>query len=335
MATNILTFSNHNLELDSKKIQDSLVGLRQQLNPSSLAGLSQLERQQLRETYKAEYGEDLTSHFQRYYNEEDDGLKSSSMKCSLCALSLWILDPHERDAVVAREALQQDEINFKALVEIFVGRKSSHVLLITQAYHKRFRRLLDQDIINLDPPSPFQKILVALAASHKAHEADVSQHISKCDARRLYETGEGSLGAADEAVVLEILSKRSIPQLKLTFSSYKRIYGHDYTKAIKRGEYGQFGEALTVVVKCIYNPACYYAKLLHRSMKGGRRGIETLARTLISRVEVDMDDINNVFKEKYGKDLTHFLHEAIPSGHYRDFLVTLATRCNTIFSFCI
>ena len=75
-----------------------------------------------------------------------------------------------------------------------------------------------------------KQILVALVASHKAHHADVSQHIAKCDARRLYETGEESPGAVEEAVVLEILSKRSIPQLKLTFLSYKHIYGHDYTK---------------------------------------------------------------------------------------------------------
>jgi hypothetical protein len=75
------------------------------------------------------------------------------------------------------------------------------------------------------------KILVALATSHKAHQEDVSQHIAKCDARRLYEAGEGSSqGAVEEAVVLEILSKRSIPQTKLTLSSYKHIYGHEYTK---------------------------------------------------------------------------------------------------------
>ena len=74
------------------------------------------------------------------------------------------------------------------------------------------------------------QIIVALMASHKAHHADVSQHIAKCDAMRLYESGVGKSGRIDEAVVLEILSKRSIPQLKLTFSCYKHIYGHDYTK---------------------------------------------------------------------------------------------------------
>ncbi|RDX89131.1 Annexin A13, partial [Mucuna pruriens] len=317
MANNILTMTHHNFELDCKRIHDSLGGLSQLI--PSLACLTHLERKQLRETFKEVYGEDLTSHLQRY-----EDVFSSSMKCS--ALSWWMLDPHDRDAVVAREALQQNETNFKALVEIFVGRKSSHVLLIIQAYQKMFRRQLDQDIINLDPPHPFQKILVALAASHKAHQADVSHHISKCDARRLYETGEGSLGAVNEAVVLEILSKRSISQLKLTFFSYKHIYGHDYTQSIKRGKYGQFGKALMVVVKCICNPAHYYAKTLYTSIKGETRDTRILARALVSRAEVDIDEIRRVFKEKYEKDLADVICEAIPSGDYRDFLVALATR---------
>ncbi|KAK7267035.1 hypothetical protein RIF29_19699 [Crotalaria pallida] len=312
-AANILTMTtNHNFELDCKKIHDSL-GCFSQLIPS-LACLTHLERQQLRETYKAVYGEDLISHLQRYENEFSS------------ALSLWMLDPHERDAIVAREALQQDETNFKALMEIFLGRKSSHILLITLAYLKRFRRQLDQDIINLDPPHPFQKILVALAASHKAHQVDVSHHISKCDARRLYETGEGSLGALNEAVVLEILSKRSIPQLKLTFLSYKHIYGHDYTKFIKRVNLGQFGEALMMVVKCICNPAHYYAKALYTSTKGETRDRGILVRALVSRAEVDMNQIKMVFKEKYGKELADVISEGISSGDYRDFLVALATR---------
>lgn len=84
---------------------------------------------------------------------------------------------------------------------------------------------------------------MALSASHKAHHADVSQHIAKCDARRLYQTGEGRTGAVDEAVVLEILSKRSIQQMKLTFFSYKHIYGHSYTSVIK----------LNVVINFPYN----------------------------------------------------------------------------------
>ena len=116
----------------------------------------------------------------------------------------------------------------------------------------------------------------------------MSQHIAKCDAQRLYQTGEGRLGALDEAVVLEILSKRSIAQFKLAFSSYKKIYGHDYAKVVlttslcsfkslffslvgnnrripqslKNENPGGFEDAFKEVVSHICNPSKYYAKVI-------------------------------------------------------------------------
>lgn len=38
-----------------------------------------------------------------------------------------------------------------------------------------------------------------------------------------------------------------------------------------------------------------------------------------------MDEIRRAFKEKYEKELTEVICEGIPSGHYRDFLVALAS----------
>ena len=73
---------------------------------------------------------------------------------------------------------------------------------------------------------------MALAASRKSHHDEPSQHIAKCDARRLHDTKNAGAGSVvDEAVLLDMFSKRSIPQLRLAFCSYKHIYGHDYTKA--------------------------------------------------------------------------------------------------------
>ncbi|XP_015578797.1 annexin Gh1 isoform X2 [Ricinus communis] len=264
MGTEILTCSSQGFEIECKEIHDSPGRINQLVR--SLASRSKLERQQIRETYKVMYGEDITSFLQ---NEA----KIGSKVCA--ALSMWMINPNERDAIVAKEALEQGYTNYRALVEIFVGRKSSHIMLIKQAYQSRFRRQLDQDIINLEPPHPYQKILVALAASHKAHQVDVSQHIAKCDAKRLHEAGEGGSGATEEAVVLEILSKRSIPQMKLTFSSYKHIYGHEYTKSLKKGNSRAFDDALKTVIKCMCYPPNYYAKRTKcrhyiQALKGGQ-----------------------------------------------------------------
>ncbi|KAJ8431087.1 hypothetical protein Cgig2_016072 [Carnegiea gigantea] len=256
MAAN---FSPSHCERDCKEIHDSF-GRLSSLVQTLVAKTTVVERRRITETYKAMYGEDLLSHLQRLkVMLSGRGEKFSVKACE--GLALWMVDPCERDTCLARAAIEQNEVDHRALVDMFVGRKSSHVLMIKQAYQTRFKRLLDQDIASLEPPHPYQRILVALSTSHKAHHADVSQDTAKTDAIRLYQTGEESSGRVNEAVVLEILSKRSIPQLKLTFASYKRIYGHSYTQQFKKLGSTQFEDAIKSLVKCISHPPKYYAKV--------------------------------------------------------------------------
>ncbi|KAK3029985.1 hypothetical protein RJ639_038084 [Escallonia herrerae] len=320
-----MTMSSQNCKTLCKKIHDS----KGQLNhlAQALEAKTQVECQEIRRTYMEMYGKDLHQLLKSIQlTNQGDEAGASSYECAT-ALSMLMLSSHERDAVVAREALEQSAVNFKAVLEIFLGRKSSHVILILQAYQTRFNRKLEQDISSIEPPHPYQMILRALASSHKAHHAVVSEHIGRCDARRLYQTGEGRPGAIDEAVVLEILSKRSVAQLSVTFSSYKHIYGHSYTKSLKKGNHGQFEEALKAVVSFISNPPKYYAKTLYRSIKGATMEKGSLARVMVSRAEVDMNEIQMVFKKKYGMELRDAIWESIPSGGaYRVFVVALATK---------
>ncbi|KAK2976896.1 hypothetical protein RJ640_024730 [Escallonia rubra] len=316
-----MTMSSQNCKNLCTKIHDSKGQLNQLAQ--ALAAKTHVECQEIRRTYMEMYGKDLHQLLKSIQlTNQGDEAGASSYECAT-ALSMLMLSSHERDAIVAREALEQSEVNFKAVIEIFLGRKSSHVILILQAYQTRFNRKLEQDISSIEPPHPYQMILRALASSHKAHHAVASEHIGRCDARRLYQTGEGRAGAIDEAVVLEILSKRSVAQLSVTFSSYKHIYGHSYAKSLKKGNHGQFEEALKAVVSFISNPPKYYAK--GATMEKG-----SLARVMVSRAEVDMNEIQVVFKKKYGMELRDAICESIPSGgDYRDFLVALATKTTT------
>ncbi|KAB2049503.1 hypothetical protein ES319_A13G181000v1 [Gossypium barbadense] len=321
MATKILASSSHSFENECKEIHESRGRWNHLIR--ALVTRTQLECRGIRETYRDMYGEDLITLLQKSSLRNQPGV--SPKTCA--ALSLWMLHPHERDAIVAREALLQDnDSNYQSLVEIFVGRKSSHIALIKQAYLSKYKTQLDQDIINIEPPHPYQKILVALSTSHKAHQADINQHTAKCDARRLYETGEGSPGAIDEGTVLEIFTKRSIPHLKLTFSCYKHIYGHYYTKSITDVNSGEFEDALRMVVKCICNPSNYYVKILFASIKGITADRGAITRVMVSRSETEMDEIQRVFKAKYGVELRETICDSIPSGDYRDFLLALANK---------
>ncbi|KAF5199138.1 Annexin a13 [Thalictrum thalictroides] len=278
-------------------------------------------RRKLEQIKETCYGGDLINLHLHKTDWSNQGIEM----CTL--LSLWLLDdPHERDAITAKNAFENGDINYKALIEIYCGRKSSHVLLIKQAYQTMFKQHLEQDIINAEPSSPYQRILIALVTSHKSHHTDVSQHIAKCDARRLYGTGEGRPGAIEESVVLEIFSKRSISQLKLTFSTYKQIYGHDYAKSLKKEINGEFGNALRIIVKCLNTPLNYYAKILYASIKGSIADKSAVVRVIMCRAAgIEIGDIRRIFKTKYGMELKDAICQGISNADCREFLVAIAS----------
>ncbi|PWA39907.1 annexin A3 [Artemisia annua] len=314
-------FSQTSLEDICKQIHGS-IGNFSLLVRVLASQLTQHNCQKIREKYMEMYGEDL---YDRLQNKIDSHTSKTST-----ILSLSILNPHERDAIIAKNAIfkERDSVNYKALIEIYVGRKSSHFFLIQQAYQSKFRRNLDQDIMCIEPPHSYQKMLMALAASQKAHSAEVSVHIGKCDAQRLFQTGKATSGGfkIDEGVVLEILSKRSIPQLKLTFTIYKHIYGHSYTKHFKNKYDGEFEDALKFVVKFLNNPPKYYAKVLEAIIKGRTTGKGELERIIVSQSETGMKKIRKSYSNMFGMDLRDAIVESVPNGDFRDLLVALTMK---------
>ncbi|PNT64709.1 hypothetical protein BRADI_4g31920v3 [Brachypodium distachyon] len=267
-----------------------------------LAHRSSSERQQIKVTYRAMFGEDLVGRLRNTLLPDQD-----NELCNL--LYLWMLDPAERDAIMARDAIESGLTGYRALVEIFTRRKQEQLFFTKQAYLGRFKKNMEQDML-----------LVALAASHKSHHDEPSWHIAKCDARRLYDAKKGGTGSVDEATILEMFSKRSIPQVRLAFSSYKHIYGHDYTKALKKNVFGEFEESLSVVVKCIYSPSKYYCKLLQKSMQRPESNKRLVTRAILGSDDVGMDKIKLAFKSNFGRNLGDFIHESLPQSDYRDFL---------------
>lgn len=72
-----------------------------------------------------------------------------------------------------------------------------------------------------------------------------------------------------------------------------------------------------------------WLQTLHGSIKGMTKDKGGLARVILSRAEVDMDEIQRVYRKKYGKEMIEAICESIPSGDYKDFLVALANKTST------
>ncbi|KAK8923772.1 hypothetical protein KSP39_PZI019605 [Platanthera zijinensis] len=289
----------------------------------ALARRSPDERRGIKASYRAVYGEELVEGLRRVKeaNPESEQVWSG--------LWLWMMEPPERDAAVARDAVGRgggDDYN--ALVEIYVLRKSSHLFSSKQAYLMRFGRHLDSDLLSADAERQGSKILAALAASHRSHhDHEVSRHIGNCDAKRLHEAlKKRSEGRMEESstVIVEIFSKRSIPQLRLAFSSYRHIYGHDFIEALETVN-GEFEESLRVVIQCMCTPYTYYSEMIHLSLTADATKKTVLTRVMIGSAEAGMEKVKAAYERRYNLKLEDAICERVSDDEiYRDFLLDLS-----------
>jgi len=271
------------------------------------------QRKEIRETYYTMYKEDLCKRLEKELHGKLEK-----------AIVLWMREPAERDAIIAGTALEGWCTDDRALIEVICTRSSTEIIKIREAYKERYQRCLDDDVI-CKTNGPFQKLLLALLKAHRCEcKGGVDMNKARCDAKTLYEAGEGRCGT-DEETFIRIFSERSVAQLGVTFACYKQEYGHDIMKALKRETQKEFEEAVRVTVKSMYLPANYFAKVLHRGMKGLLNDESAIARVMVSRAEVDLKEIDVVYERKYKMSIVQALHQEI-SGHFKNFCLALTVR---------
>ena len=85
---------------------------------------------------------------------------------------------------------------------------------------------------------------------------------------------------------MRILVSRSFAQLRLTFDTYKKIFGKEIEKSIEKETRGDLEDSLLCIVASIRNPSAFFAQRLFQAMKGLGTDKKQLTRILVSRAEV-------------------------------------------------
>eukprot|EP01018_Ginkgo_biloba_P024151 Gb_31679 [translate_table: standard] len=282
---------------------DGLYGLLNITRPARTAA----RRKLIRKTYEEMYKEDLLKRLQSELTRKFER-----------AVLLWMLDPADRDALLAHEVTKTWSTKDRLLIEICCARSSNELLMVRQAYHIRYKRSLEEDIASYTT-GDFQKLLVALASSYRYEGPEVDMQLAKSEAKKLHNGIKDKSGSHE---IIRIISTRSKTQLNATFNQFKDEYGCSINKALKNEKSEDFQDALQTVVKCICCPAKYFAKVLRSSMEGLGTDEEALTRIVVARAEIDMKDIKSQFISRTSAALSSVIAKDT-SGDYKDFLLTL------------
>ncbi|XP_072961801.1 annexin D4-like [Typha angustifolia] len=231
---------------------------------------------------------------------------------------LWAMHPWERDARWAHHVLHKAYPS-TIILEIACTRSSEELLGARKAYQALFHHSLEEDVA-YHVKENYRNLLVGLVSSYRYEGPRVDEEVAKSEAKVLGHAVKsgGSAKLLENNEVIRILTTRSKLHLRAVFKYYKQMH----EKLIEEDLSHEV--CLQEAVKCLDSPPKYFSQVIDISFKkdADKRAKDALTRVIVSRSDVDMEEIREAYQKQYGAKLEDMIAKNT-HGHYKDALLSL------------
>ncbi|KAK7243385.1 hypothetical protein RIF29_38180 [Crotalaria pallida] len=309
MAT-LIAPSNHSPVEDAEALQKAFKGwgADDKAIIAILGHRNVYQRQQIRKAYEELYQEDLIKRLESEISGDFER-----------AVYRWMLEPADRDAVLANVAIRNGNKELHVVVEIACVLSGEELLAVRRAYHNRYKRSLEEDVA-ANTTGHLRQLLVGLVGAFRYEGTEINTKLAQTEANILHESVKEKKGNYEE--VIRILTTRSKTQLVATFNRYRDEHAISISKKLLDQTSDDFHKALHTAIRCINDHKKYYEKVLRNAIKKFGTDEDGLSRVIVTRAEKDLKDI----KELYYKRNSVLLEDAVAketSGDYKKFILTL------------
>jgi len=272
-----------------------------------LAHRTSYQRQIIKETYKEVHSRDL----EKDLKSELSGYFEDVMMALMTPMPLYM-------AQTLNKAIKGKDNN--TLIEILCTRDKISIANIKKAYMEEYGTELTDDLNKLSNER-FRQFLITMITEER-NEATDDMETAKLLQQQLFDAARDHSAVTVEEEMMRILTQYSYPMLRMAFYEYFNVHDEEYQSVIDT----KFPEELKTVMKIVYisimSPPIFFAKELNNAMAGSGTDDPKLIRLIVSRVEIDMENI----KEEYEKLFNKSLEAAIKgdtSGDYKKVLLAL------------
>uniref|UniRef100_A0A0D9V1B4 Annexin n=1 Tax=Leersia perrieri TaxID=77586 RepID=A0A0D9V1B4_9ORYZ len=274
-----------------------------------LAHRDAAQRKQIRVAYEQNYNENL---IQRLQSELSGDLER--------AMYHWVLDPVERQAMMANAATKCIHEDYPVIVEIACANSCAELLAVKRAYHALYKCSLEEDVA-ARATGNLCSLLLALVGTYRYDGDEVNDALAKSEAKILYESVTN--GETNHREIIRIVGTRSKAQLNATFGWFKEEHGTSIIKALQLGaDPTGYSHALRTAVRCISDANKYFVKVLRNAMHKSGTDEDSLTRVIVMHAEKDLKGIKDAFHKRASVALEQAI-DRDTSGDYKSFLMAL------------
>ena len=232
--------------------------------------------------------------------------------------------PVEYDAFELKRAVKGFSVENECVYEIIANRPYWMLQEIKKKYAELYNKELEADLEKNFPQPIFKNLSILLNTERRVNP---TPDATKCqeDAKTLYSVSKEEMWGTDEKIFRNIFALSSPEEIVLTLRYFYKKTGTNFMKAVE----SKMSSKMKVFFKeLLYNvviPPEICAEKIRTAVKGIGTDTNMLERILITRNELDMEEIRKHYLNKYGvemqKDIT-----SDTSGVYQKLLLGLAEK---------
>ena len=303
-----------NLEQMSIKFHDSLYRKKidEETIVSILSTTSNLDRQIIRLFYKKKFPNLIQKDIQTQLSGDFGKL----------VLNLFDL-PYEYDARELHRSLTSFSKDEKAIIEIIITRPRSHLTLVQKIYKKFYNVSLKNDILNLSDKT-FSEFLITILASNRPSGLTIKPNEAYNIAKDIIKNGVKQYGK-NVNLFKQVFVDRSREDLIMISRAFYDLYKKNLYDVIDNEISGTNKKLIKDILFGLITPAQWFAKKAYKAMKGAGTDDKTLIRVIVSRAEIDMEDIRDYYFRDRNTDLRNDI-DGDCSGAYGQLLMNLSEK---------
>ena len=303
-----------NLEQMSIKFHDSLYRKKidEETIVSILSTTSNLDRQIIRLFYKKKFPNLIQKDIQTQLSGDFGKL----------VLNLFDL-PYEYDARELHRSLTSFSKDEKAIIEIIITRPRSHLILVQKIYKKFYNVSLKNDILNLSDKT-FSEFLITILASNRPSGLTIKPNDAYNIAKDIIKNGVKQYGK-NVNLFKQLFVDRSREDLIMISRAFYDLYKKNLYDVIDNEISGTNKKLIKDILFGLITPAQWFAKKAYKAMKGAGTDDKTLIRVIVSRAEIDMEDIRDYYFRDRNTDLRNDI-DGDCSGAYGQLLMNLSEK---------